>query len=102
MIALDPDAAFVIHAGDMVMDQDSQESWQADWWIPLSDLLLNFSVYPVMGNHEEGSAWYPRYFSSLGGKGINYSFNRGRVHVVVLDVNQESFITGEFLAVAYQ
>ena len=68
MIALDPDAAFVIHAGDMVMDQDSQESWQADWWIPLSDLLLNFSVYPVMGNHEEGSAWYPRYFSSLGGK----------------------------------
>ena len=97
MIALDPEAAFVIHAGDMVMDQDSQESWQADWWIPLSDLLLNFSVYPVMGNHEEGSAWYPRYFSSLGGKGINYSFNRGRVHVVVLDVNQESFITGEFL-----
>ena len=67
MISIDPDAAFFIHAGDMVMDQDSQESWQSDWWIPLSDLLLHFSVYPVMGNHEEGSAWYPRYFSSLGG-----------------------------------
>ena len=98
MIALDPEAAFVIHAGDMVMDQDSQESWQSDWWSPLSDLLLHFPIYPVMGNHEEGSAWYPRYFSSLGGKGINYSFNWGRVHVVVLDVNQESFITEEFLA----
>ena len=98
MISVDPDAAFFIHAGDMVMDQDSQESWQADWWSPLSDLLLYFPIYPVMGNHEEGSAWYPRYFSSLGGEGINYSFNRGRVHFVVLDVNQESFITGEFLA----
>ena len=98
MISVDPDAAFVIHAGDMVTDEDSQESWQSDWWSPLSDLLLHFSVYPVMGNHEEGSVWYPRYFSSLDGKGINYSFNRGRVHVVVLDVNQESFITGEFLA----
>jgi acid phosphatase type 7 len=98
MIALDPDAAFVVHAGDMVIDQNSQESWQADWWSPLSDLLLHFSIYPVMGNHEEGSAWYPRYFSSLGGQGINYSFNRGRVHFLVLDVNEESFLTGELLA----
>jgi 3',5'-cyclic AMP phosphodiesterase CpdA len=98
MIALDPDAAFVIHAGDMVIDQHSQESWQADWWSPLSDLLLHFSIYPVMGNHEEGSVWYPRYFSSLGGQGINYSFNWGRVHFAVLDVNEESFLTGELLA----
>ncbi|MCX5902536.1 MAG: metallophosphoesterase [Proteobacteria bacterium] len=98
MISVDPDASFFIHAGDMVIDQDSQESWQSGWWSPLSDLLLYFPVYPVMGNHEAGSPWYPRYFSSLGGKGINYSFNWGRIHVVVLDVNQESYITGEFLA----
>jgi acid phosphatase type 7 len=97
MITADPEAAFVIHAGDMVMDQDSRESWQQDWWDPLSELLLHFSIYPVMGNHEEGSAWYPRYFSSLGGQGINYSFNWGRVHFAVLDVNEESFLTGELL-----
>ena len=98
MLDLDPDAAFFIHAGDMVMDQYSQESWQSDWWNPLSELLLHFSVYPVMGNHEEGSPWYSRYFSSLGGNGVNYSFNWGRIHFVVLDVNQESFVTGELLA----
>ena len=98
MLELDPDAAFFIHAGDMVMDQYSQESWQTDWWNPLSELLLHFSVYPVMGNHEEGSPWYSRYFSSLGGNDFNYSFNWGRTHFVVLDVNQESFVTGELLA----
>jgi acid phosphatase type 7 len=98
MISVDPDAAFVIHTGDMVMDQDSQESWQSDWWDPLSDLLRHFSMYPVMGNHEEGSAWYPRYFSSLGGQGINYSFTWGGVHFVVLDVNEESFLTEDLLA----
>jgi len=98
MLAFDPQAAFVIHAGDMVMDQDSRDSWQSDWWSPLSELLLHFSIYPVMGNHEEGSAWYPRYFSSLGGQGINYSFTWGGVHFVVLDVNEEGFLTEDLLA----
>jgi 3',5'-cyclic AMP phosphodiesterase CpdA len=48
---------------------------------------MRMPVYPVMGNHDEGSHYYERYFKSLRDTGGNYSFDWGRVHFVVLDFN---------------
>lgn len=62
MIRLVPDASFALHAGDFVIDGDSEEKWAEEWWTPMHDLLLQCPIYPTMGNHEENSPFYYRYF----------------------------------------
>ena len=88
MIRLVPDASFALHAGDFVIDGDREESWEEEWWAPMRDLLLHVPIYPTMGNHEEDSAFYYRYFSSLGGNGVNYSFDWGDAHFVVCKIDE--------------
>ena len=90
MISLAPDASFVLHAGDLVIDGDREECWKDEWWFPMHDLLLHCPIYPAMGNHEEDSEFYYRYFSSLGGKGTNYSFDWGTTHLVVCKIDDGS------------
>jgi hypothetical protein len=50
----------------------------------MSGLLLQLPVFPVMGNHDEGSEYYESYFRTYRDSGRNYSFDWGRVHFVVL------------------
>ena len=88
MISLVPDASFALHAGDLVIDGDREESWKDEWWTPMHDLLLHCPIYPTMGNHEEDSEFYYRYFSSLGGRGTNYSFDWGTAHIVVCKIDE--------------
>ena len=88
MIRLVPGASFALHAGDFVIDGDSEESWEEEWWTPMHDLLLHCPIYPTMGNHEEDSPIYYRYFSSLGGRGVNYSFDWGTAHFVVCKIDE--------------
>ena len=88
MITLAPNASFALHAGDFVIDGDREECWEDEWWAPMRDLLLHCPIYPTMGNHEEDSPFYYRYFSSLGGNGTNYSFDRGSAHFVVCKIDE--------------
>jgi len=88
MISHVPDAAFALHAGDLVIDGDREECWKDEWWTPMHDLLLHCSICPTMGNHEEDSEFYYRYFSSLGGGGTNYSFDWGTAHFVVCKIDE--------------
>ena len=87
MMATDPSASFFLHLGDMVGSPNLAQDWQDDWWEPMSGLLLQMPVYPVMGNHDEGSTYYESYFQSLRDTGRNYSFDWGQVHFIVLDFN---------------
>ncbi|MDY6862847.1 MAG: metallophosphoesterase [Thermodesulfobacteriota bacterium] len=88
MMEIDPDASFALHTGDFVLDGDSVECWESEWWGPMSDFMLYLPIYPIMGNHEANSEIYHRYFSALEGKGATYSFDWGGIHVVVLDSNR--------------
>lgn len=87
MPATNPSASFFLHLGDLVGSGNDAQAWEEEWWGPLSGLLLHLPVYPVMGNHDEGSPYYECYFKSLRDTGRNYSFDWGRVHFVVLDFN---------------
>jgi hypothetical protein len=87
MRATDPSASFFLHLGDLTGSGSSSQAWQDEWWGPMAGLLLHLPVYPLMGNHDEDSAYYERYFKSLRDAGRNYSFDWGRVHFVVLDFN---------------
>lgn len=88
MIRLVPDASFALHAGDFVIDGDREECWAEEWWAPMRDLLLHCPIYPTMGNHEEDSPYYYRYFSALGRRGTNYSFDWGSAHFVVCKIDE--------------
>ena len=88
MINLAPEASFALHAGDFVIDGNREDRWEKEWWVPMRDLLLHCPIYPTMGNHEEDSAFYYRYFSSLGGNGVNYSFDWGDAHFVVCKIDE--------------
>jgi|GEM_PF-608209 len=86
MMATDASASFFLHLGDMVGSGNLAKDWQDDWWAPMSGLLLQMPVFPVMGNHDEGSPYYyESYFQSLRDTGRNYSFDWGQVHFIVLD-----------------
>ena len=87
MMATDPSASFFLHLGDLVGSGNDAQAWQKEWWGPMAGLLLHLPVYPVMGNHDEGSPYYERYFKSLRDTGRNYSFDWGQVHFIVLDFN---------------
>ena len=87
MLATNPSASFFLHLGDLAGSGNDAQAWDDEWWGPLSGLLLHLPVYPVMGNHDEGSTYYESYFQSLRDTGINYSFDWGRIHFVVLDFN---------------
>ena len=98
MIAVDPDASFALHAGDLVSDGDSLESWETEWWGPISDLMLYLPIYPAMGNHEAGSDYYYRYFSPLVRQESNSSFDWGGTHIVMFNVVEEDSFSDEHIA----
>ena len=87
MISTDPSASFFIHLGDMVGGPNMASDWHDYWWTPLSELLLQFPVVPVMGNHDQGSTFFEGYFKSLPDSGKNYSFDWGQAHFIVLNFN---------------
>ena len=98
MIAVDPDASFALHAGDLVNDGNSLESWETEWWGPIADLISYLPIYPVMGNHEADSEFFYRYFSPLVGEESNYSFDWGGTHIVMFNVVEEDSLSDEHLA----
>ena len=57
--------------------------------------MLYLPIYPAMGNHEQNSAFYYRYFSSLTGGSCFYSFTWGAAHFVVLCLDEGNSISSE-------
>ena len=101
-----PDAAFIIHAGDLVDDAHSEQQWQ-EWFTAGGFIHRMLPSIPVAGNHEyepytaEEEAqdvehlsiqWRPQF--TLPGNGIdalpetNYFFDYQGVRIVVLNTNE--------------
>jgi len=83
--SMKPDAALV--AGDVIRGAD------ADTYVfdNLRRVLPGCALYPAMGNHDlddDGGAYFQSFYTPVGASQTEryYSFNRGNVHVVSLDV----------------
>lgn len=77
----------VIHTGDFVTDGRQKELWKPEFFDPAAELMKSVAMYPVMGNHENDSEWYYRYFGlekEAVGKSW-YSFDVAGVHFTMLD-----------------
>jgi acid phosphatase type 7 len=79
--------SFVLNTGDCVDNGKIPSEW-IDFFTA-SPFTHNSTLYPVLGNHENYSTLYFRYFS-LPHNERWYSFDNGPVHFIGLDSNQRN------------
>jgi len=54
--------ALVMIPGDLVVNGNNYNSWADTFFTPAEDLFSHIPVYPVLGNHENNSTFYFKYF----------------------------------------
>lgn len=54
--------AMVLVPGDLVVTGTNYAQWQNHFFNPAEDLLTRVPLYPVLGNHENNSEYYFKYF----------------------------------------
>jgi len=90
------DPALVVNSGDLVNRGVLQEDWNFFWDI-VSDFGADIPYYPSLGNHEQDSPLYYKYFSlpRNGGKERFYSFSYSNVFFIALDSNSPYFLMSD-------
>lgn len=90
-----PNAEFIVHNGDLLDDGVQEEQW--DWLLGHSqDSLLNTTLVPSAGNHEDENFAFIDHFNfdvpkkSATETGAYYSFDYSNAHFVVLNSNEDS------------
>lgn len=90
-----PNAQFVVHNGDIVDKGTKEEQW--DWLLGHSQKsLLNTTIVPSAGNHEDENYAFFEHFNVKQPKnsdtetGAYYSYDYRNAHFVVLNSNEDS------------
>ena len=90
-----PDAKFLAINGDIVDAGNKEKQW--DWLLGHSEAnLLNTTVLPVAGNHEEQKNAFISHFDIAAASGSStntgayYSVDYGNAHFIVLNTNEKS------------
>ncbi|NUU60761.1 S-layer homology domain-containing protein [Paenibacillus agri] len=90
-----PNAEFVVHNGDIVDTGTNETQW--DWLLGHSqDSLLNTTIAPSAGNHEDKANAFYEHFNiqeaagSATVTGAYYSYDYSNAHFVVLNSNENS------------
>lgn len=55
--------ALLMVPGDLVVNGNNFNSWRREFFNPVAQLSSSVPVYPVLGNHENNSTYYFRYFN---------------------------------------
>ncbi|WP_338586756.1 S-layer homology domain-containing protein [Paenibacillus sp. Y5S-9] len=90
-----PDAAFVVHNGDVVENGTSEQEW--NWLLGHSQSsLMNTTIAPSAGNHENKNYAFYEHFNlkqpdNAGTiTGTYYSYDYSKAHFIVLNSNENS------------
>ncbi len=85
----DPRPCLVLNVGDMVSLGTSEMVWDLELFSPayphILRLLGSLPMYTAVGNHEQAGPLFARYFPYQFVGARYWSFDRGPVHVVVVD-----------------
>lgn len=91
-LATVPDAAFVMHGGDVVDDGSNEGMWKSLLNFSAAG-LMNTTIAPAAGNHESKNSDFINHFNlELNGSttgGTYYSFDYSNAHFVVLNTNED-------------
>ncbi|MBP2631589.1 MAG: metallophosphoesterase [Firmicutes bacterium] len=92
VLAEKPD--FIIHSGDIPAGTGYQkDKYESCWFNPGKEFLKNFPVVYINGNHDAGPFFEDYFMKSqrsvynASPYGLNYSFNYGNVHIVMVNSN---------------
>lgn len=92
-----PDAAFILHTGDMTENPDDPAGWRY-FFDSASSVLSRLPLMPVTGNHEEVDNDAREFLSrfilpengiSAKNKGPSYSFDYGPIHIAVMNTESD-------------
>ncbi len=90
-----PNAQFVVHNGDIVYTGTIEEQW--NWLLGHSqESLLNTTIVPSAGNHEDENFAFYEHFNIKQPEGSDietgayYSYNYSNAHFIVLNSNEDS------------
>ncbi|GAB4107872.1 hypothetical protein GCM10028791_03190 [Echinicola sediminis] len=91
--------AMVLIPGDLVENGAKFHQWQEHFFNPSEDLFSQVPVYPVLGNHENQSVFYFKYFSLPKNGSPEYAENwwykdYGNTRILGLNSNVEDGIGG--------
>ena len=81
---IDEEPLFVVNVGDLVSRGNSMQDWEHFFRIN-KELIRHVPYYPVLGNHEQDSDHYYRFFS-LPGNERYYFFSVGDALFIILDM----------------
>lgn len=101
MLATTPDADLLLHGGDLVGPGRRRGDYTESFFEPFALLIDHVPLYPAVGNHDVdtsgGFAWeemFPRAEVADGATSRYYSFDRGDVHFIAIDVVGSSIAEG--------
>ncbi|GAB6991140.1 S-layer homology domain-containing protein [Paenibacillus pini] len=90
-----PNANFILHSGDIVDTGTKEEQW--NWLLGHSqDSLMNITLAPAAGNHEDKNYGYYEHFNvseavySPTEKGAYYSYDYSNAHFIIMNSNENS------------
>jgi len=90
-----PNANFILHSGDIVDTGTKEEQW--DWLLGYSQQsLLNITMAPAAGNHEDKKYGYYEHFNvkeaanSQTETGAYYSYDYSNAHFIIMNSNENS------------
>ena len=89
---LSEDVALVMIPGDLVVTGTNYEQWAEHFFTPAAGLFSDVPVYPVLGNHEQNTAFYFQYFhlpenGTLGYEEHWWHKDYGNVRIIGLNSN---------------
>ncbi|MEN8155597.1 MAG: metallophosphoesterase [Bacteroidota bacterium] len=93
---IDKDPLFVVNVGDLVSNGNSMADWEHFFRIN-ERLIRHVPYYPVLGNHEQDSDHYYRFFS-LPGNERYYFFTVGDALFIILDMEGPDLEAPAYLA----
>lgn len=81
---------FVVHLGDVVDKGSVKTDWTQDFFPKGQPVLSRYSVYTVLGNHEQDAAHYYDYMANPEPE-YYYTFKYGNAQFFMLDTNRDVF-----------
>jgi len=105
---IDSAPEIVIHTGDLVTDGTNYSLWEAEFFSPAYDLMINTPLLAVLGNHENNASWFYDLFS-LPNNEQWFAFTYGNVRFIGLNTctdyttgsSQYSWLAAELQSAEY-
>lgn len=80
--------SFVVNAGDIVDTGSEKDEWVYEFFAPGQEVMSRYSMYTVLGNHEQDDDFYYQYMANPAPEYF-YKFRYGNADFFMIDSNKD-------------